>query len=1430
MRSKKLFILLIIFLLIDGGLLYYYFTQKINHLPPPQAHTQTRNEFIPNITIAEVQYDKSRLENNKEIAGKVTIKNDENASISNISIKTELFKSFPDKGSAEFINNELYNTLLSFKPLESKIIHISHKLPQYSNDGDYFFTITALNQTGLRISQRPASFTNIKGGNKFLEIDWQKSKIIDEGQEKDPIEGPRFQPKEKPQIILTVRNPQGFPIKVAPHFVIYPRAQIVGVKPVADYTDEQFTFAPDSEQTLTFTLPDFETPESYLLILNFVDSAHELMSGTATFRWVIEGEGGKILSVKTEKTEMFFGRINTAITAYVIGPPDGSGVKNAHLTIKLFSNDTKKNLLNTSSHVFTINAQAEKVTIPVIFASNLISGKTITIQAELTGPNQKDLFHSTGTVLSLVIDQTRQNRVMTIGLLLFIVSIILIVVLLLRKRRFSGNLPNTHYLLYLLVFISIAITAFHAQPVFADLQTNGSCVRAETSVTGKSCADPITYRQPVFDWQAYLNTNKANWGDGVTLTGFFTNGACNNGSATYDITVTNSYSGMISWGPVQKTAGSDGGQFFQNGTVQNPTPGNYSITVYQKAVIFTQSNCFPNCWSESYITVPISIKGKYFYCDTQDNYTCKDAGFYSSQVDCEATGRACYTDFDFCKTNCQETLLPDPPQITITPGEFQQCYNTCEPPGRNTNGNCNKIVCQSINEPAPLTCDQNTDCRPVQQPPLGFIKKCQDNTCTSVQQTTPDEVSSCSFDSQCGGPTTQTHLACAAHGDAAFCELTSGGGGNQCSPEGIACTTNGWDNWIVKSGFPSCGPSQQERWCPCNGPCCGIAPNTFGCQADQDGLFGSCNSKQSRAACFNQAPQQTPSNITITQPLNSENPLYDGENVILSRDVRVTWKFNEGPAGCGNSASWGYNCTGSYDNKFIVEIKNPSGGIVFSGTKASIGGNGNKSYFITTTNKGVTTDGTYTVKICPENGAVQGTCVNGQFTKVAIPTKQVSGNIYEHFNADPFCAVGINNAIDLELKPTFSVNYLSSSCTFTTAPGQQGIPIIKTNFDCAIKYNNINYDIPTKNGLTPDYLDQKFTLQMKNPPPSQFGLNNNYYCVTKSNNACQQNLPNNNFLCIDGTNPNSVIQYDFDQNDNPHISQGEPATLVSIIFDRINTGANASNYYKLKNVQYRRLGGDGIFSPIPANPLLFDAEDNGGFYFLTGQQGSPNSSPFDQPTTTLGSGTSNRPRNTGAADLSFKRWESNNYSGPAALPFTPANLLELIKSRKKYTALATPPADYKDSSTNIYIVNTASDLTIADNQINQNKIIIINFTQPSKTLTLMPSGKKFNTISQSILIATNGTLKFDPSMDEANGIFMGQIVDLGDNTAEPPPLLPLKIKGNLISVEPINTNPLKRTRTDNQKPSLFVVFDAKPYMYLLPYLSTTNYTWNELVP
>ena len=155
-----------------------------------------------------------------------------------------------------------------------------------------------------------------------------------------------------------------------------------------------------------------------------------------------------------------------------------------------------------------------------------------------------------------------------------------------------------------------------------------------------------------------------------------------------------------------------------------------------------------------------------------------------------------------------------------------------------------------------------------------------------------------------------------------------------------------------------------------------------------------------------------------------------------------------------------------------------------------------------------------------------------------------------------------------------------------------------------------------------------------------------------------------------------------------------------------------------------------------------------------------------------------------------------------------------IKARKQHktiTSLAEITAD------GIYIWNGTNPLPINDT----NKFRFDGF----KVVFISTGTVNINTNNG--LDPTNGslaiiapTIAFHNVVEEANGIFIADNITTGSPSNQG-----LKIVGNLIAQDSLTND---REWTNDNKPSLFIVFDQQKYIDLLPYLSTANYDWRQI--
>jgi len=136
------------------------------------------------------------------------------------------------------------------------------------------------------------------------------------------------------------------------------------------------------------------------------------------------------------------------------------------------------------------------------------------------------------------------------------------------------------------------------------------------------------------------------------------------------------------------------------------------------------------------------------------------------------------------------------------------------------------------------------------------------------------------------------------------------------------------------------------------------------------------------------------------------------------------------------------------------------------------------------------------------------------------------------------------------------------------------------------------------------------------------------------------------------------------------------------------------------------------------------------------------------------------------------------------------------------------------TSKNIEIIHTSPTLT--DSQVS---------ALPSVLMVdgdVMISGD-FNTAKRSLAVIATGTITFSATTISANGIFIADKITVekqSGNTSKG-----LKINGNVIGLNKLVND---RTPSDTAQPSIFVIFNPKMYIDMLPSLSQALYDWKQL--
>jgi len=151
---------------------------------------------------------------------------------------------------------------------------------------------------------------------------------------------------------------------------------------IREYQESSITFAKDETKEISLAMPKLDIPESYLAEVKFYQGK-EQVSGIQYFRWVVKGEGGKILYVKADKDYYRAGE-NIEITIDLIGPADLSDIGEGKLEVTIFDKDgnlvvktTKDVTLNSDLFSLVITIPVEKDLISPVIEVKLIKGENV---------------------------------------------------------------------------------------------------------------------------------------------------------------------------------------------------------------------------------------------------------------------------------------------------------------------------------------------------------------------------------------------------------------------------------------------------------------------------------------------------------------------------------------------------------------------------------------------------------------------------------------------------------------------------------------------------------------------------------------------------------------------------------------------------------------------------------------------------------------------------------------------------------------------------------------------------------------------------------------------------------------------------------------------------------------------------------------------
>lgn len=394
---------------------------------------QVKAELAPGIFITDSHLNSI---NGSEIQGEFTVTNDEQYYLSDLNYEVKLLEgnSFEN---FKLIDVSVNGASFYIPPKATITKTFTYIVPKNIISDNYTLRTQIITERGTELGWKDMAIY-FPGGNKFLDIDSASSKVINGKQEGLPLEGINVLSTDSVVGYLKVKNP-GDSITVVPEIKIFQRQFNMSL--VQQYQYPAITFAKGETKDVNLTLPKINTPDSYLGEVKFYQN-NEQVSGIQYFRWVVEGQSGKILYIKADK-DYYKAGDNINLTVQTVGPADTSDAGQGKLEITII--DKSGNIIAVTSKDVPLNFDLTTSAISIPVKTNLTSpevdakltkdGKVLDeriINLPVFSPEAKQLDKK-------ISDQEKINMYLNYFLLPTILVLIFIAGLILYKFKFKKN-------------------------------------------------------------------------------------------------------------------------------------------------------------------------------------------------------------------------------------------------------------------------------------------------------------------------------------------------------------------------------------------------------------------------------------------------------------------------------------------------------------------------------------------------------------------------------------------------------------------------------------------------------------------------------------------------------------------------------------------------------------------------------------------------------------------------------------------------------------------------------------------------------------------------------------------------------------------------------------------------------------------------------
>lgn len=338
-NQKKLKFIFLTFL---TGVLVFCFSPQVFAFTSPGV-------FVTEIKLNEIK--------GNEIKGEFKVWNSENYYLTDLNYGIKLIQGISPEDQ-KLIDVVAPKETFFAPPNKTIAKSFNYTYPKNIIGGNYSLRLQIITQSGDELGWKNIVIP-LEGQNKFLEISDSSSKLLTGNRENFPLAGALASLKTDIAVSLEVKNPAE-QITVVPHIRIFNRMYNMSL--AKEYDDSPITFAKNETKEIKLALPKFDVPESYLAEVKFYED-NQQVSGTAYFRWVIEGEGGKILYLKAGKDYYKAGE-NIEIKVDSIGPADFSSLKTGKLQIIIYDQNGSRAYDISKDVVLNSSVVSSAITIP----------------------------------------------------------------------------------------------------------------------------------------------------------------------------------------------------------------------------------------------------------------------------------------------------------------------------------------------------------------------------------------------------------------------------------------------------------------------------------------------------------------------------------------------------------------------------------------------------------------------------------------------------------------------------------------------------------------------------------------------------------------------------------------------------------------------------------------------------------------------------------------------------------------------------------------------------------------------------------------------------------------------------------------------------------------------------------------------------------